>query len=308
MGQGDARASDGSASGPRVATPAGIGKFTRRALFVLGCIVLAILTWRLLGPAPKLEMTADSCSDFDAQATPFAKLREHLALAIAGRDDRLGRDWAQLCQYRMANAAVRAGPPVRVVMIGDSITEFWRTENPELFGEGVVNRGIAGQTSAQILVRFQQDAVALRPGIVHIMAGLNDIAGNTGRISPEDYQNNIAAMIDMARANGMTVVLGSITPARNFFWRKGIDPSRRIVELNRWLAETARARGLIYADYHSVLADRNGYFKAEYDADGSHPTGAGFDAMKPVLEAALAEAARTVSPASAAAAPAGGGS
>lgn len=308
MRNGDARTSHGSASGRRAAMPAGIVKSARRAVFVLGCMVLAILTWRLLGPGPKLEMTAESCAAFDPQATPLAKLRRIVELKIAGSDDRLALDWAQLCQYRQANAAVRAGPPVRMVMIGDSITEFWLKENPELFGEGVVNRGISGQTSAQILIRFQQDAVALRPGIVHIMTGLNDIAGNTGRISPQDYKNNIAAMLDIAKANGMTVVLGSITPARNFFWRKGIDPSRQIVELNHWLAETARARGLIYADYHSVLAERNGYIKAEYDADGSHPTGAGFDAMKPVLEAALAEVERAVSPTSDAAAPAGGGS
>ena len=308
MGQGDAQASDGRARRPQAAMPAGLGKFARRAVFVLGCIVLAIFTSRLLGPGPKLEMTADSCSAFDPQATPLAKLVRLAELSIAGRDDRLALDWAQLCQYRQANAAVRAGPPVRMVMIGDSITEFWRKENPELFGEGTINRGISGQTSAQILIRFQQDAVALRPGIVHIMTGLNDIAGNTGRISPRDYENNITAMIDIARANGMTVVLGSITPARNFFWRKGIDPSRRIVELNGWLARTARTRGLIYADYHSVLADRNGYIRAEFDKDGSHPTGSGFDAMKPVLEAALKEAESAARSTSAAAAPAGGGS
>ena len=207
-------------------------------------------------------MTADSCAGLDAQPGPLEKARR-FAIMLIGRDgDRIEGDWALLCKFRRANAEVLAGPPVDTVMIGDSITEYWQKGNPELFGKGVVNRGIAGQTSAQILIRFQQDAVALNPRVVHIMAGLNDIAGNTGRISPQDYKNNITAMIDIAKANGIAVVLGSITPARDFFWRKGIDPSRRIVELNSWLAETARRRGLVYADYHKVLADERGYPRA----------------------------------------------
>lgn len=283
-------------------------KLLRGGVLLLGCAILAILVARLAIPGSSLEMAENACAVSAPDTRGMSGLERLAMVVIRANPDRLAGDWANLCKYRAANAEVLAGPPVRAVMIGDSITEHWQVDNPELFRTGVVNRGSAGHTSTQMLARFEQDVVSLHPRIVHIMAGLNDIAGVTGKISPADYKNNISAMLDIAQANGIAVMLASITPARQYPWRKGIDPSRRIVELNHWLSETARARGLIYVDYHAVLADRRGHPRPEFDLDGLHPNPAGYAAMKPVLQAALAEAEARLKPASAGAASAGGGS
>jgi lysophospholipase L1-like esterase len=199
-------------------------------------------------------------------------------------------DWPMLCHYHAANRTVAAPP--RAVMIGDSITEMWITTAPALFGEGVIDRGISGQTSPQMVARFYQDVVRLRPRVVHIMAGTNDIAGNTGPSSPEDYANAITAMIDMARANGIAVVLGSIPPAGVIGWRQGYRPAQQIIAFNAWLRALAAERGLVYADYHSALADADGAMKPGLSSDGVHPTAAGFAVMEPIARAAIAEVER----------------
>lgn len=216
-----------------------------------------------------------------------------LRLATALRGDsyrRKLRDWAQLCTYRSENLAVRAGPPPRAVMIGDSITREWGRDDPALFGSGIVNRGINSQTTPQILVRLYPDAIALRPGAIHLLAGFNDIGGKTGPISPEDFRNNIRAMADIAGANGARLVIGSITPSSIVPGIPDADRSARIVELNRWLRSFARERGLVFADYHAVLADAKGGIRRDYSDDRLHPNAAGYAAMRPVLERALAAA------------------
>ena len=265
-------------------------KVIRGLAFTCGCLALALAGARIAKPAPSLEMTAAPCIPRAVPSDTWSRMADIAGRFVAGDVDRLAGDWANLCRFRAANARLLEGPPPRLVMIGDSITDYWRLANPGMFEAGVANRGISGQTSAQILIRFNQDAVALRPRIVHIMAGLNDIAGVTGRASPDDFKNNMSAMLDIARANGIAVVLGSLTPASSFHGRPGLDPSRRIVELNGWLAATAKERGLVYADYHRVLADERGYPKREFDGDGSHPNSAGYAAMEPVLRVALAQA------------------
>lgn len=199
------------------------------------------------------------------------------------------RDWAWLCRYRAANAGL-AGTAVDVVFIGDSITEGWLHFNPALFALPAVNRGISGQTSGQVLLRFMADVVALRPRAVHLMIGTNDIAGNTGPTSPDAYQNNIRAMVELAAAHGIRVVLGSIPPADHMNWRPGLQPAPRIAQLNQWLKDFAAARGLTYADYFTPLAGPNGELRAEFTHDGVHPQAAGYAAMEPALHQALAAA------------------
>jgi lysophospholipase L1-like esterase len=202
---------------------------------------------------------------------------------------RAQRDWANLCRYKAANATVTERP--RVVFMGDSITQGW-ARDAELFKDGVVGRGISAQTTPQMLVRFYPDVIALRPQVVHIMAGTNDAAGNTGPTTMQDFKNNIMAMVDLARANGVKVVLGSIPPAAHFYWSPTHRPAETIVEMNRWLRAYAQEKGLVYADYYTALAEPNGAFKASLANDGVHPTAAGYAVMRPIALQAIAAAMR----------------
>lgn len=199
-------------------------------------------------------------------------------------------DWPMLCHYRDANRAVVTPPSA--VLIGDSITEMWISTAPGLFADSVVDRGISGQTSPQMVARFYQDVVRLRPRVVHIMAGTNDIAGNTGPSSADNYADAISSMIDMARANGIAVVLGSILPAGGFGWHPDYRPAQQIIALNAWLRLVAAQRGLVYADYHSAMADPAGAMKPGLSSDGVHPNAAGFAIMEPIARAAIAAAER----------------
>ena len=200
------------------------------------------------------------------------------------------RDWPALSQYRNANAAL-AGQDVDVVFIGDSITEFWGVADPDLFSGRIVNRGISGQTSPQILLRFMADVVALKPGAVHILCGGNDLAGNTGPTTPEDYRNNIRAMATLAEANDVRVILGALTPFDVVAWNPAVGDLRaRTKELNEWQAAFARERGLIRADYFAALADDEGRLRAEFHRDGVHPTRAGYSVMRPIADRAIAQA------------------
>jgi lysophospholipase L1-like esterase len=225
----------------------------------------------------------------------MATLTDPLRMAArqAMVDERRARDWAQLGQYRDANAAL-AGQPVKVVFIGDSITEFWVAADPDFFAAGVVGRGISGQTSPQILLRFMADVIALKPDVVHLLCGGNDLAGNTGPSTPQDYKNNIGAMIALAQAHGLKVIIGSITPAHDFPWlaKPGFDPRPRLAELNIWLRNLAAERGLTWADYHSVLKGADDSMRPDLTRDGVHPVLAGYTVMRPVAEAALVAALR----------------
>ncbi|WP_054106684.1 GDSL-type esterase/lipase family protein [Novosphingobium sp. AAP83] len=197
-------------------------------------------------------------------------------------------DWAWLCRYAEADKQIAQAP--RVVFIGDSITEGWVALAPSLFVSGAVGRGISGQTSPQALVRFYQDVVRLRPKVVHIMVGTNDVAGNTGPSSPEMYTNHIAAMVDLARANGIAVVIGSILPAAKFPWRPNLTPAPQVVALNTWLKDYAKARGAAFADYHKALVNAEGGINPDLAPDGIHPNAKGYALMEPIARAAIAEA------------------
>jgi lysophospholipase L1-like esterase len=207
------------------------------------------------------------------------------------QEQRKADDWPALGHYRAANAAL-VGRQVDVVFIGDSITEMWAVAQPDLFSNGVVNRGVSGQTSPQILLRFMADVVALRPRAVHLMCGVNDVAGNTGPTTPDDFRNNICAMVDLAQANDIAVILGGLTPVTALPWANGVaNPQSRVLELNRWLEALNADRGLAYADYFTALAGPEGAFRSDLTRDGVHHTRGGYAVMQTVAAPLLHDVA-----------------
>ena len=205
------------------------------------------------------------------------------------------QDWPDLARHRAENEALPpAAPDVqRVVFFGDSITDAWgRSETTGVFfpGKGYVNRGISGQTTPQMLVRFQQDVVHLQPAAVVILAGTNDIAGNTGPSTQQMIEDNYTSMAEIAKQNGIKVVFASITPAFAYPWKPGIQPVERIRELNKWLQDFCSRNGCVYLDYYSSMADANGAMLPGLSSDGVHPTAKGYSVMAPLAERAIAQA------------------
>jgi lysophospholipase L1-like esterase len=224
-------------------------------------------------------------------AAPAGRPAPHRTAA----EERLHTDWADLARYRRANAELPPPAPgeQRVVFMGNSITEGWAPHFPALFpGRPYVGRGIGGQTTPQMLVRFRQDVLALRPRAVVILAGTNDIAGNTGPTTLAAVADNLASMADLARANGVRVVLCSVLPAYDYPWRPGLRPAPTIVALNRRIRAFAERQGHVYADLHAATADARQGLPPALSEDGVHPNAAGYRAMAPVVERAIAEALR----------------
>jgi lysophospholipase L1-like esterase len=197
----------------------------------------------------------------------------------------LTRDFGQLCRYAAANRAVTQ--PVRVVFMGDSITDNWINRDAGFFTGGRVDRGISGQTTQQMLVRFRQDVIALHPQAVHIMAGTNDVAGNTGAATMATVQGNIQSMAELARAHGIRVILASIPPAAAFRWAPEKQPVPQIRALNAWLKAYAAKNGFTYVDYFAAMADSAGGMRPGLADDGVHPTEAGYAVMRPLALAAI---------------------
>jgi lysophospholipase L1-like esterase len=199
------------------------------------------------------------------------------------------QDWPNRCRFQAANETVLAsGERPALVFMGDSITENWLLGDPALFGSANVNRGIGGQTTPQMLLRFRADVIALQPRAVHIMAGTNDVAGNTGPVTLQEVKDNLMSMVELAQAHDIHVLLGSIPPAAAFDWRPGLDPRPFIAELNQWQRDYAQANALAYVDYYSALADGNGALRSDYGNDGVHPNRNGYAQMRLVLESHLA--------------------
>jgi lysophospholipase L1-like esterase len=204
-------------------------------------------------------------------------------------------------QRRYAADNQKVGAPAagedRVVFMGDSITDSWgRSQNPNVAypffpGKPYINRGISGQTTAQMLLRFYPDVIALQPKAVVFLAGTNDIGGNLGPVTNESIAENIMAMVDMARAHGIRIVLGSVLPVCDYHRPQTVQrPPERILALNRWMKDYAAQNHFVYLDYFSATVDDKGFFKPDLTYDGLHPNAAGYKVMSPLAEKAIAEA------------------
>jgi len=229
-----------------------------------------------------------------APAKPAAPVSAPLTLEqqIEGMQKKLA-DWAQLGRYREDNAALPApaAGERRVVFYGDSITDSWARSPSEFFpGKNYVGRGISGQTTPQMVVRFQQDVVHLKPAVVVILAGTNDIAGNTGPSTPEMIEDNFESMAAIARANGIKVVISSILPASTYKWKPEVQPAEQIRAMNVRLKALCAREGLVYLDYYTPMANAKGGLDPELAADGVHPTAKGYAVMGPLAEKAITEA------------------
>lgn len=203
------------------------------------------------------------------------------------------QDWANTARFKDENAKLT--PPAkgenRVVFMGNSITEGWIRTHPDFFaGKPYVNRGISGQTTPQMLVRFRPDVINLKPALVVILAGTNDIAGNTGPSTLEMIMDNLISMAELAKANNIKVVLSSVLPAIDYPWKPGIEPAMKIVKLNEMIKKYADDHGIVYIDYFSSMADERNGLKKELSGDGVHPNDAGYKVMEPLVEAAIKKA------------------
>jgi lysophospholipase L1-like esterase len=204
-------------------------------------------------------------------------------------------DWANMGKYGEADVAL--GMPAkgedRVVFMGDSITEGWRSLEHDFPGSPhftPINRGISGQTTPQMLIRFRPDVIALHPKVVVILGGTNDVAGNTGYMPPEMTEGNLASMAELAHANGIRVVLASVLPASDFPWRRGLQPGPKIAALNAWMRDYAAKNHCVYLDYYTPMVDADLGLKAGLTLDGVHPNPAGYAVMAPLAQRAIAQA------------------
>jgi lysophospholipase L1-like esterase len=256
-----------------------------------------------------LALAAVAALSAQAPAAPQAPQAEPTcpemvtALQALMRNDARVRDWAQLSRYRDANRtlpAPAAGQP-RVVFMGDSITDAWpqpRFSATFFPGKPYVGRGISGQTTPQMLIRFRPDVIDLKPKAVVILAGTNDIAGNTGTMTDEDIQRNLMSMAELAKANNIKVVLSSILPTSAYHTpERGVPqttsrPMSRIRAINDWMKQYAAANGHVYLDYFSAMLDSTGVMKTELTNDDLHPNAAGYAVMTPLAEAAIDRALR----------------
>ena len=240
----------------------------------------------------------------EAPAKPAADCAElaETKARLEAQEKRL-KDWPDLARYREANTKVTAPAKdeQRVVFMGDSITDMWALPRFGGFfpGKPYIDRGISGQTTPQMLVRFRSDVIALQPKVVVILAGTNDIAGNTGPITLEETEGNLASMAELARANGIRVVLSSVMPVSNYGHDREGNPvdmrikraPEKILELNAWIKKYAAEKGHAYLDYFSAMVDEQGLLKKELSEDGLHPNAAGYAVMAPLAEKAI-QAAR----------------
>ena len=203
------------------------------------------------------------------------------------------RDWAQYGRYEQQNAAL-TGEPVEVVFMGNSITDNWIGADPDFFARnGFVDRGISGQTTAEMLARFRRDVIDLNPKAVVILAGINDIAQNNGAIKLENVFGNIVSMCELAKFNGIRVVLCSVLPCDRFSWRPEIKPAAAFAELNTMLKRYAAEHKIPYVDYHAALDNGSGGLDARISRDGCHPTLYGYTLMEPMVVEGINKALRT---------------
>ena len=237
-------------------------------------------------PVSKPETIAPAPAQIAPAAAPLTEAQKAKA-----REEQLKNDWPWLGKFKEVDLAL--GAPAagenRVVFMGDSITQAWHLD--ESFpGKPYVNRGISGQTSPQMVLRFRQDVIDLKPKVVVILAGTNDIAENTGPITLEESEGNVMTMAELATANHIRVVLCSVLPAFDFPWMPGMAPAGKVLALNAWIKAYAARNGYVYVDYHSAMKDDRGGLPAALSKDGVHPLPAGYAIMAPLVEAGIAKA------------------
>ncbi len=240
-----------------------------------------------------VAVTGASAQTPATEAQP-AKPAPHTGEYWTQHDHQLSVDFGDAERYKAADAAL--APPAagekRVVFMGNSITDGWKMAGPDgsFPGKPYVNRGISGQTTPQMLMRFRQDVIDLEPSVVVILAGTNDLAGNTGPMTLEQTEENLASMADLATANGIQVVLCSILPAFDYPWSPGLEPAPKIATLNLWIRGYAAQKGYIYVDYYSAMKDDRGGLPPALSKDGVHPLPAGYAVMAPLVEAGIEQA------------------
>jgi lysophospholipase L1-like esterase len=245
-------------------------------------------------PPPQPAIQSQTQPSVPADCSELPALKQHLAA-----DEKRLQDWPELERYRDADS--KLAPPAkdeqRVVFLGDSITDLWSYPQSGGFfpGKPYVNRGIGGQTTPQMLVRFRPDVIALQPKVVVILAGTNDIAGNTGLMPLSEIEDNLATMVELARTHGIRVVLSSVLPVSDYgHTHEGMPlvqterrPPQNILELNQWLKKYADENDCVYLDYFSHMVDEHGMLKRELSDDGLHPNAQGYLIMAPLAERAI---------------------
>lgn len=244
-----------------------------KAFCTKGIVILSLLSFSYLSQAQENKTTE--------------QLAEQQKADLA----RQNMDWPNLKKYQKDN--IKVGLPAkgenRVVFMGNSITEGWSAKDSAFFaGKPYINRGISGQTTPQMLIRFRQDVIHLQPKVVLINAGINDIAGNTGNSTLEMIEDNLSSMCEIAKANGIKVILASVLPAYDFPWRRGMQPAEKVVALNKWIKDYAEKNDFLYLDYFTSMADERNGLKQELTYDGVHPNLAGYKVMEPLAEKVIA--------------------
>lgn len=256
---------------------------------------VALLAWMIVIPvwAQQAGATQEPASALTPkEIDALQKYKEQTEIVL--------KDWPNLKRFHEEDMAL---PPPgkdekRVVFMGDSITEAWMNHgtdaspsNPGFFpGKPWINRGISGQTTPQMLLRFRQDVIDLKPSAVVIFAGTNDVAGNTGDMTAEQTEANLMSMAELARVHKIRVILCSILPAYDFPWRPGRAPAQKIVAINQWIQNYAAKNGDVYVDFYSALVDSRGGLPARLSHDGVHPNPAGYAIMNPLVEAGIKKA------------------
>lgn len=236
---------------------------------MLGCV--------LLFPA-----RAQEPETLTVRLTPEQKKELYEQFKKEWNQERRSQDWAKFHRYKKANDTLKK--PVKVVFLGNSITDGWYSRRPGFFDEnGFIGRGISGQTTSEMLVRFQSDVIDLKPEVVVILAGTNDLARNNGVISHEHILQNIRSMCELARFHKIRPVLCSILPAYQFRWNKELKPAEEIKAVNKMIEEYAKRNRFAYVDYYSALVDERGGLPEQYSKDGVHPTPEGYAVMEPIV-------------------------
>jgi acyl-CoA thioesterase-1 len=255
--------------------------FAASVVFMAGLFGPARLAAQDMPPETKAPAPAAQPKPAPAPVSDWKKAHE----------EQLKVDWPWLAKFKEANLALPrpAAGENRVVFMGDSITEGWHLD-ASFPGKPYINRGISGQTSPQMVLRFRQDVIDLQPKVVVILAGTNDIAGNTGPMTPEQTEDNLASMADLAAANHIRVVLCSVTPAFDFPWQPGLTPAPKVLALNAWIKAYAAQKGYVYVDFHSALKDERNGLPHALSSDGVHPLPSGYAIMAPLAEAGIAKA------------------